>query len=204
MIAAPDDLTTDPMVASPELVPLRDTLRAGDWVAFRDQLAGHLGDSRTRAIGILSPYAPQGLLESVLEADPADTSAAAMLAVRLTDEAWAVRTGQKARDVSREQFDRFHEMLAGAERVTADSVAHDDSDPAVWTQRLTIARGLEMGQAEAQRRYDQVAARTRTTCRHGSSCCSSCARSGADQWRRCTNSPGSAPGRPPRARNSRP
>ncbi|MFF4875293.1 hypothetical protein [Micromonospora sp. NPDC000668] len=158
MIVSPTALTTDPAVANPELVPLRDAVRAGDWPAVRDQLATRVGDARTRAIRTVSQDAAPGFLESVLEADPADTAAAAMLADRLTEEAWAVRTRKMARDVSREQFERFHEMLAGAERVTADSVAHDGSDPAVWTVRLVIARGLEMGQAETRRRYEQVAA----------------------------------------------
>ncbi|WP_146247364.1 hypothetical protein [Micromonospora arborensis] len=159
MIASPTALTTDPAVANPELVPLREAVRAGDWPAVQDQLAAWVGDARTRAIFTVSQKAPTGFLESVLRANPADTAAAAMLADRLTEKAWAVRTRKMARDVSPEQFKRFHEMLAEAERVTADSVAHDGSDPAVWTVRLMIARGLEMGEAETRRRYEQVAAR---------------------------------------------
>ncbi|GGO29830.1 hypothetical protein [Micromonospora parathelypteridis] len=159
MIVSPTTLTTDPVVANPELAPLREAVRAGDWPAVRDQLAACEGDARTRAIRAVSQKAPTGFLESVVKADPADTAAAAMLADRLTEKAWLVRTRKMAQDVSPEQFKRFHEMLAEAERVTADSVAHDGSDPAVWTVRLVIARGLQMGEAETRRRYEQVAAR---------------------------------------------
>ncbi|MEW1587931.1 hypothetical protein AB0283_21125 [Micromonospora vinacea] len=159
MIAPPTAFTTDPAVANPELAPLRDAVRAGDWPAVQDQLAAHVGDARTRAIFTVSQKAPTNFLESIVKADPADTAAAAMLANRLTEKAWAVRTRKMASEVSPEQFQRFHEMLAVAERVTADSVAHDGSDPAVWTVRLMIARGLQMGEAETRRRYEQVAAR---------------------------------------------
>lgn len=159
MTAPPRTFTTDPAAAYPEVEPVRTAMEAGDWPAARAQLTGRPADTRTRLIQICAEYAAPGFLESVVRADPADTTAAAMLAHRIIDEAWTVRTRARAQHVSREQFEKFHEILGSAERLTAETVAHDGSDPAVWTMRLLVARGLEMGQAEARRRYDQVALR---------------------------------------------
>ncbi|MBM7084878.1 hypothetical protein [Micromonospora humidisoli] len=158
-MTAPSDFTIDPAVAYPELVPLRTALRDGDWPAARRQLTDLPAGTRTSLVQMSSGYGSRDLFESAVRADPGDTVAAAMLANRLVNDAWAVRTHKMAREVSREQFVRFHELLGEAERVTSDAVAHDDSDPTLWTVRLPIARGLEMGQAEVRRRYGQVALR---------------------------------------------
>ncbi|MEV4846181.1 hypothetical protein AB0K20_23550 [Micromonospora matsumotoense] len=96
-MAAPPDFTTDPAVAYPELVPLRTALRDGDWPAARRQLADLPAGTRTSLVQLSSEYGSRELLASAVRADPGDTIAAAMLANRLVDDAWAVRTGKPSR-----------------------------------------------------------------------------------------------------------
>ncbi|WP_121162782.1 hypothetical protein [Micromonospora pisi] len=150
--------TMDLAAAYPEIVSLRAALLAGDWAAVQAILAEHDPAARTRLIRLgaeTSAAAP--FLRERVKADPSDTLAAALLAGRLIEDAWEVRTGARAEHVSREQFARFHEILRDAERLLIDAAAYDPSDPAVWTQRLITARGLQLGQSEARRRYDRLA-----------------------------------------------
>jgi hypothetical protein len=96
-------------------------------------------------------------LRGVLRADPADGGAGALLGHHLIRRAWALRTSYRASAVSRERFAAFHEVLRLAEQVLSPAAAAAPDDPAIWVARLTVARGLQMGQAEARRRYDRQA-----------------------------------------------
>jgi hypothetical protein len=150
--------TTDPAAAYPELVSLRSALQAGDWSAVRAVADGLDPDGRSvliRLAGDVPGAAP--FLDARLKDDPADTLAAALRAAGLIHEAWQVRTAARAQYVSREQFQRFHEILRRAEPLLIDAAAHDPTAAAVWVHRLITARGLELGQSEARRRYDRLA-----------------------------------------------
>ena len=150
--------TMDPSAAYPELVSLCTALLARDWAAVRAILAEQDPAGRTRLIRFAGDVPEAGpLLREQVAADPTDTLAATLLASRLIEEAWEVRSGARAQYVSRDQFARFHEILRDAERLLIDAAAYDPSDPAVWVQRLITARGLELGQSEARRRYDRLA-----------------------------------------------
>lgn len=51
----------------------------------------------------------------------------------------------------------FYDYLRRAERVLADATAIDPGNAAAWTERVTVARGLGLGQAEGRRRYERAA-----------------------------------------------
>lgn len=156
--APPLAVTADPAAAYPELPRLRTALQSRDWDGVTAILADQETAGRTRLIRFAGESeAADQLSRERLGADPSDTLAAGLLGSRLIEQAWKVRTGARAQNVSRLQFIRFHEILREAEQVLIDAAAYDPSDAAIWTQRLITARGLELGKSEARRRYDRLA-----------------------------------------------
>jgi len=154
----PLNFTADPAAAYPELVNLRSALYAHDWPAVRTLVDSQEADARTRLISFGgATTAVRLFLQSRTEAEPTDTLAAGMLAACLVKEAWQVRSNARAQYVSREQFAEFHQLLRDAERLLIDAAAYEPADTAVWVQRLITARGLQLGQSEARRRYDRLA-----------------------------------------------
>lgn len=158
MPAAPA-LTTDLATIHREISDLRATVLTGDWGALRALTDSQRPAVRTGMI-MYAGLLPQAtaLARSQVEADPADGLAAALLGNCLIGRAWEVRTGARAQYVSQEQFRDFHQILRGAEQLLIDAAAYQPDDPAIWDCRLRTARGLELGQAEARRRYDRLAA----------------------------------------------
>jgi len=150
--------TTDPAAAYPELVSLRSALEVRDWSAVRAVADGIDPAGRSELVRLAGDVGGAAdFLDSRLKEDPADTLAAGLRAARLIHEAWRARTTARAQHVSREQFARFYEILRQAEPLLIDAAAYDPIDAAVWVHRLITARGLELGQSEARRRYDRLA-----------------------------------------------
>ena len=157
---APPPPVFDAAAAYPEMARVQGALRERDWAGLRAIVdAAPDPVARTMLIGHgaetpgIEPF-----LREVLDRDPDDGAAAAMLGGHLVHAGWEVRTGARAQHVSREQFRVFFDHLRRAERVLIDGAARNPSDVAIWTQRLTSARGLQLGLSEARRRYDRLAA----------------------------------------------
>ncbi|HEX5541322.1 MAG TPA: hypothetical protein VFX60_07125 [Micromonospora sp.] len=160
MSAAPPALAPDfdPAVAYAEVKALRAALAARDWAGVRAVCDGAEPAGRTRLVHFGSDDSEvEGLLREVLARDPEDTLAASMLGSLVTKTGWAVRTAARAKDVTREQFAIFHKMLRQAEQILIDAAARNPADTSVWVNRLTTARGLELGLSEVRRRYDRLA-----------------------------------------------
>ncbi|MGX7671019.1 hypothetical protein [Plantactinospora sp. DSM 117369] len=158
-VAPAPALTTDPTAAYPQLAGLRAALRAGDWPAVRAGLVAEEPGARTTLLRLtVDGYGDRRFLEELAQANPDEPLAAAFLGDLLIRQAWEVRTRKRAQHVSREQFDRFHEMLRHTERLLIDATARHPTDPTLWTLRLITVRGLQLGTAEARRRYDRLAA----------------------------------------------
>ncbi|MEV4703999.1 hypothetical protein [Actinoplanes sp. NPDC049316] len=153
------DVDLDPAAAYPEVTTLRTALAARDWPACRTVLDAATPVARTSLIVIAGDTSGLGdFLTSVLRDDPDDGTAAALLGAHLTAVGWRVRGRYWAQHVSAQRFSLFHDWLREAERVLIDGAARNPADLAVWTARMPTARGLELGQAEARRRYDRLAA----------------------------------------------
>jgi hypothetical protein len=150
--------TADVAAIYPEVGQLRSALRARDWSGVRAALEHQEPAARTWLIRFAAevdgtaPFLRQRLAE-----DPANPLAGVLLGTRLIEEAWAVRTRQRAKYVSADQFARFREILLQAEQVLIDAAAYQPDEHAVWVERLVSARGLGLGQSEARRRYDRLA-----------------------------------------------
>lgn len=148
----------DPAAAYPKLATLRTRLRAGDWTACRALLEAAEPVERTELIRFSAEARGiEPLLRRVTAEDAGDSAAGAMLGACLVNAGWRIRGSGRARHVSRRQFEAFHEKLREAEQVLYAAAARRPDDPALWVIRLTVARGLELGHAEARRRYDELA-----------------------------------------------
>ncbi|MFF1543555.1 hypothetical protein [Streptomyces sp. NPDC058291] len=153
--------TFDPYDNTPELIPLRTAAQAGDWPAVRAFFAGLASvDELASASSLLADIAGvENLLERAVAEDPGDPLPRALLAERYVYIGWDIRSGARAQHVSQDQFAQFHDWLRRAEQLLIEVCAeHPDHAPA-WTARLMTARGLQLGQAEARRRYDRLSAR---------------------------------------------
>ena len=158
-MSQPTDVVLDRAAAYPETAALTAALGRRDWPACRALLDATGPMERTALIQAGADEKDlEGFLRGVLRADPRDGAASALLGEHLIRVGWEIRTGARAEHVSREQFAAFHDWLGKAEQVLIDGAAHNPGDPAVWTSRLTSARGLELGLAETRRRYDRLVA----------------------------------------------
>lgn len=151
---------TDPFVHDPALVPLRTAALEGDWAATRAFFTGLDSPEKvTFASGLLARrHGVETYLEEAAAALPADPLPRTLLADRYVRIGWDIRSAARAKDVSREQFDRFHDWLRKAERLLIEVCAEQPGYAPAWTIRLLTARGLELGQSEARRRYDRLSA----------------------------------------------
>jgi len=148
-------LKLHPEAAYPQLADLHEYLVSGDWPACRGIVDAATPAGRT----LLLKYAGERRaidlpLTRAIQADAGDSTARALYAFRRINAGWRIRTDRSARTVTKGKFRRFHAELMRADE-TLDG-AHPD-DPAAWTARITIARGLELGLAEAHRRYTEAA-----------------------------------------------
>ena len=143
----------------PDLAPLRQALLAGYWAgieayfdklpAYQDPTIATAMVARTRGVEKFLQVAGGGPGTSVL--------AGTLLGTRLVVKAWNARGLARARQTSKSRFRSFHQLLRQAEQVLSDVTAADPGNIAAWTARLRTARGLQMGIAEATRRYEQAA-----------------------------------------------
>src|SRR5690606_34745740 len=119
--------------AYPEIVPFRQAVTAQDWPSARAALlALNPALVEYAILDVAEADGVETFLAKVVEADAADTLAATAYAARLVVQGWEIRTGARARDVSREQFEAFHDHLKRAERLLIDVTARDPSLLAAW------------------------------------------------------------------------
>ncbi|MEU6773351.1 hypothetical protein [Streptomyces sp. NPDC046759] len=145
--------------AFPEVAWLRQVAAASDWTAVRQYVDGlPQGTDRAFVVRVLAetPGVEQSLREQVA-ADPYDVFALTVLGAREVDIGWGIRTSARAKNVTWEQFARFHAHLRDAEQLLIRATALDPSYDAAWAERLNTARGLQLGRNEARRRYDRLA-----------------------------------------------
>ncbi|WP_327369327.1 hypothetical protein [Streptomyces sp. NBC_01217] len=149
----------DPCVNIPSLADLRAAVRNDDWPsveAYFDFLDHE--DDRAIASGVLYDLSScERFLERTVAEHPGSALARTLLAIRYIGVGWDIRSSYRAEHVSQDQFRQFHEWLRRAEKLLIDVCAEHPTYALAWATRLTTARGLELGQSEARRRYDRLA-----------------------------------------------
>ncbi|EWM16336.1 hypothetical protein KUTG_06640 [Kutzneria sp. 744] len=155
MVIKPSARPFDQAAAFPELLGLREAVRAADWTAIELFFAG-LSDVDMTAFAVNVVGGVEGA-EDFLAALPPTPLARRLHASRRIAKAWEIRSGYRAAHVSRDQFAGMHEQLRVAEPILIKLTAEDPSDAVAWCLRLNTALGLQMGQSESRRRYDRLA-----------------------------------------------
>jgi hypothetical protein len=138
----------------PELRPIGNALRRGDWsqvaAAFDYLPAG------TDEAGVVNAVVDVKGSETFLQRMVNEQESPLpylLLAARYITIAWQIRGRQTAQHVSQEQFAGFHDFLRRAERVLSGVTAAEPGNTTAWALRLPVARGLRFGLEEARRRY---------------------------------------------------
>jgi hypothetical protein len=143
----------------PEFCTVRDAIRTGDWPSAQEALLALPPDEMGYALEMLADVdGVEQLLEAAVEQEPGSACARTALARRYIAIAWQVRSGARAENVSREQFEGFRSWLVPAEQQLVEACAVDGRFAPAWAARVHTARALEVGPAEARRRFDRVRA----------------------------------------------
>ncbi|MCR6489186.1 hypothetical protein M8542_40820 [Amycolatopsis sp. OK19-0408] len=150
----------DPAAAFPEAGVLRSAAEAGDWPTVSGFFARFTSPDE-RSFGVtttMSVPAAEPMLRAVVEREPRAEPARVLLAAQYVQRGWTIRGTGPAAGVSRDQFAGMHEWLRQAEHLLIDVTAREPANAVAWWLRLITARGLGLGQSEARRRYDRLAA----------------------------------------------
>lgn len=152
---------TDTLSAYPEQVAIRDRALARDYAGVVDVLLETQERDECAAAAAVDTVGDvdgvEDLLEDRLAQAPDDVLARTMLANRQVRIGWAIRTSARADQVSAQQFTDFHAWLRKAEQHLIAACAIEPEWSVPWLNRLTTARGLQLGVIEARRRYDRLA-----------------------------------------------
>ncbi|MER5931679.1 hypothetical protein [Streptomyces sp. NPDC002054] len=148
----------DPAERIPSLAALRASVQRQAW----DEVAAAFAaltdeDDRALACRVVSqtPGAEPFLRRTATE-HPGDPLPRTLLAELHIQTGWQLRSDHGAEHVSRRQFADFHARLRRAEQLLIDLCAGHPDHALPWYLRLMTARGLELGQNEARRRYDRL------------------------------------------------
>ncbi|MFF9644950.1 hypothetical protein [Kitasatospora aureofaciens] len=130
----------------PEETAALAAAKAGDWrpaaAYLTAEATADLRWLRQRELARLAAE-DDGWLRAWRAERPQDPTAALLHADALVYLAWNIRTGARANQVTREQFEAFHRVLLEAEEAALAAVAlAPDDDPNPWVVQTSIAMGL--------------------------------------------------------------
>ncbi|MEV4947027.1 hypothetical protein [Streptomyces sp. NPDC053755] len=145
----------------PDVWRVRQAAEAADWATVRDVLeARPESEDRTELLWAVGDTADvEHWIAPVIEAEPDAALPRLVAGVRHVNWGWEARTGARAKDVSRRQFELFHERLRTAEQWLYDAAEREPQWTSPWHALQTSGRGLEVGQAVARRRFEATVRR---------------------------------------------
>jgi hypothetical protein len=154
----PHPITLDRLAAFPELAAARAALEREDWAAVTRYFAT-LTDEVDIGFGVHAVVegTDSGEFLRRVATSTGQPLARLLLGDWLICRGWESRTRAAAKYVSAGQFAGFFRHLEQAEAVLAELTADAPHNPNAWALRLMTARGLEVGIAETQRRYEMAA-----------------------------------------------
>jgi hypothetical protein len=150
----------DPTLGDLRLSNLRNAMADGQWSVAREILGGARDHDDLSALLSMAVDAPgtETWLADVVREELESTTALLVYGARAVAWAWEARTGATAEHVSRDQFALFFERLRLAEDCLQSVVRREPGNATAWQQLIVTARGLQLGLAEARRRFDQAVA----------------------------------------------
>ncbi|MFE3327752.1 hypothetical protein [Streptomyces sp. NPDC059176] len=148
----------DPTAIHAPLAVLRAAVLAHDWPGVAGAFAELQDeDQKVSASAVVGDVAGvERFLQHIADGQPDAALPRVLLAHRLIFAGWDIRSSLRAEHVSREQFEEFHAYLRRAEALLIDVCAVEPDNALAWYLRLVTARGLQLGQSEARRRYDRL------------------------------------------------
>ncbi|MFE6222808.1 hypothetical protein [Streptomyces sp. NPDC057854] len=145
----------------PDAARVRAAAEAADWTTVRDVLdARPESEDRTNLLWAAGDVAGvERWIADVMAAEPDAPLPRLVAAVRHISWAWEARTGARAKDVSREQFQLFHERLATAETWLYEVAEREPGWTSPWYALQVTGRGLQVGPETARRRFEATVRR---------------------------------------------
>jgi hypothetical protein len=143
-----EQLDTDRAYApDPQITAVKDAVKAGNWQAAAEFLAGAGQDwqERDRRSSVLARAAVDDdswLLAWRADRPEDDPDVALVLAESLIYLAWEIRGSARAKHTTEEQFAGFHRVLAQAREACARAQALAGDDPCPFIVELPLAMGL--------------------------------------------------------------
>ncbi|MEU5162437.1 hypothetical protein AB0G74_22910 [Streptomyces sp. NPDC020875] len=145
----------------PELPVVRDAAAAADWDLVQEMVLGRAeNDGRSRMIWAVADTAGvERWIPKIIEAEPDAALPRVVGGFRQISWGWEARTGARAKDVSRQQFETFHARLAIGEEWLFEAAEREPDWVAPWHGLLTTGRALQVGQTVAHRRFEAATRR---------------------------------------------
>ncbi|MEV4441506.1 hypothetical protein AB0K09_21270 [Streptomyces sp. NPDC049577] len=159
----PPAARVDPDLGDPRIAALRAAALAGDWPAMSGQLSAVAdGEDLSQVLhaAVAETNGVEQWIPQVLAAEPASSLAPLISGVRLIGWGWQARTGARASEVSREQFQVFHERLRVAEERLYEAAERRPDCSAPWYFLQISGRGLQVGQELSRRRFEAAVRRS--------------------------------------------
>lgn len=151
--------------AGPELRPALGAAATGDHRPARDLLAATRLGAEWERRGAFVPrlarsalHSP-GWLDAWLAEDPQDPDALLVKAELCVAQAWEIRTGARAGEVSRDQFQAFFALLDDAIPVIGAAAEANPADPVPWQIALAHATGSQAPREVFDAYWAEAAAR---------------------------------------------
>ncbi|WP_435971973.1 hypothetical protein [Streptomyces sp. Qhu_M48] len=145
----------------PAVGRVREAAAAGNWAAVREVLeARPESEDRVELLWAVGDTAGvERWISPVLEAEPEAALPRLVAGIRHISWGWEARTGARASQVSREQFDLFHARLRTAETWLYEAAEREPLWVSPWYGLQVSGRGLEVGQVTARRRFEATVRR---------------------------------------------
>ncbi|MFI2211618.1 hypothetical protein [Streptomyces sp. NPDC020141] len=147
----------------PEVARVREAASAADWDTVRQVLeARPESEDRSELLRAVSDTEGVELwIPGILEAEPEAALPRLVAGMRHISWGWEARTGARAKDVSRGQFEVFHTRLRTAERWLYEAAEREPRWTSPWYGLQFTGRGLQVGQTVARRRFEAAVRRDR-------------------------------------------
>ncbi|WP_327369318.1 hypothetical protein [Streptomyces sp. NBC_01217] len=126
--------------------------------ATREHTQWELRDGYVSRLAEAALHNP-GWLDAWLTESPEDPDAALVRADLCIDRAWEIRTAERARHVSRDQFQAFFALLEDAAPLIGRAADLNPADPVPWRIALTHARGGQAPRDVFEEYWSQALAR---------------------------------------------
>lgn len=152
---------TDIFVGDPDALRLHAALSTGRWQETHDFLEG-VRDWRLREfyVNVLAAVKGRpGWIDEWVAARPDSAIPLLFSGWQRINWAWEARGTTWAIAVKDEAWPVYQARLVDADRELAKAAAIDESDPTPVARSIWVAMGLELGQAEIRRRFEEASGR---------------------------------------------